>query len=153
MIPVVVGGAAEHAADAFGVGLAVDDHEGGEVGGGEGVEVRIDGFDDCVPRVPHFGEGRGAGGLIPADKPVKLRGGVFALRADHPVFVFLIGEMADHPTDAVDGEEAAAGFVVGEADQAALKFAAGEAELEDKRVRHDFLLLLMTPNKLLRDLP
>jgi hypothetical protein len=46
---------------------------------------------------------------------------------DYPVAVFLVGEMADHPTDAVHRHQAADGVFFGDTLQAADELAAGKA--------------------------
>ena len=56
-----------------------------------------------------------------------------------PVALLLPGKMTNVPTDAIHGQEAAACVIVAHSGESTLELAAGEPELQDKRMRHKIL--------------
>src|SRR5215470_7089035 len=104
--------------------------------GRERVEPWIGSAGDRVPGGPHVAERRGAGRPTRRKLLVDLGQEDLVLPAPQPVALLLPGEMADVPTDAVHGADAAARVGVAKTFKRALPFAARKAQLYHEWVRH-----------------
>src|SRR5215216_3005762 len=118
-----------------------------QVGNGEGIERWVDGCRDGLPGLPHRGEGWGAGWLAVAHQGVESRHHCSPTLALEPVALFVIGEVADHPAQAIHRFKPATGLLFANAGKGAAKFGSGEAQLVDERVGHRMVSFGLCPRR------